>query len=309
VSVKRCLDWVVYVLVRLFVCVVQALAIETCHDVARWLAWFAGDVLRVRRKVVEGNLRRAFPRLSDRQIRHLTRRMWEHLLLMICEIAHAPRKIHRTNWRRKVTVPQTELLLGQLLSPRPAVLISGHFGNFEMGGFLAGMLGFPTFTVARPLDNVYLDRFVNRFRGAHGQFIVPKQGSSHQIQAVLEAGHALTLLGDQHAGPKGCWVDFFGHPASSHKAISLFSLASGAPLMVVYCRRRGRPLKLELGLAAVADPTKADPVTANVRTLTQWYNRQLEQIVRGSPDQYWWLHRRWKGTPPSRSRRAGKAAA
>jgi KDO2-lipid IV(A) lauroyltransferase len=171
------------------------------------------------------------------------------------------------------------------------------------------MLGFPTFTVARPLDNIYLDRYVNRFRGAHGQFILPKQGSSAQIQAVLESGHALTLLGDQHAGSKGCWVDFFGHPASSHKAISLFSLASGAPLLVVYCRRNGGPLKLELGLAAVADPADDDPAVANVKTMTQWYNHQLEQIVRRSPEQYWWLHRRWKGEPPSRRARPRAHAA
>ncbi|MFV1967745.1 MAG: lysophospholipid acyltransferase family protein, partial [Pirellulaceae bacterium] len=309
VSVKRILDWFVYVLVRVFVCVVQAMRIETCHEVARWLSWLASDVLRVRGKVVEENLRRAFPSLTAAQMRHLTRQMWEHLLLMVCEIAHAPRKIRRTNWHRMVSVHQRRELLRHLLAPKPTVLISGHFGNFELGGFLTGMLGFPTFTVARPLDNVYLDQFVNRFRGAHGQFILPKLGSSSRIQAVLEAGHALTLLGDQHAGPKGCWVDFFGHPASSHKAIALFSLTSGAPLLVVYCRRRGGPLQLELGLAAVVDPDEGDAAAANVKTMTQWYNHQLEQIVCRSPEQYWWLHRRWKGDPPSRRSKSHLHAA
>jgi len=306
---KRLLDWLVYLVVRVFVCVIQTMRPETCQEVARWLAWLANDVLRVRRQVVKENLRRAFPSLTGQQVRHLSRRMWEHLLLMVCEIALAPRKIHRSNWQRMVTFHNKRELVRRLLEPRPVVLISGHFGNFELGGFLAGLLGFPTFTVARPLDNPYLDRFVNRFRGSHGQFILPKQGSAAKIQAVLDAGHALTLLGDQHAGRKGCWVDFFGHPASSHKAIALFSLTSGAPLLVVYCRRHGGPLQLEMGLTAVADPTQSPASTSNVKTLTQWYSRQLEEIVYRAPEQYWWLHRRWKSTPPQRRVTSRHAAA
>ena len=74
----------------------------------------------------------------------------------------------------------------------------------------------PTFTVARTLDNPFLDRFLNRFREAKGQFIVDKQGSAGQIDDVLARGGKLVLLGDQHAGPKGCWVDFFGRQASCH---------------------------------------------------------------------------------------------
>src|SRR6185436_19397024 len=120
---------------------------------------------------------------------------------------------------------------------RPIVMVSGHFGNFEMGGYVAGLLGFPSHTVARTLDNPYLDRFIRRFREANGQFILPKNGSAGQIDSVLKSGGLLVALGDQHAGPKGCWVEFFGKPASYHKAISLFPLINGAPLLLVCARR------------------------------------------------------------------------
>jgi len=298
-SLQAIVDWFVYIVVRVVVCIVQTLRIETCETIAAALAWLAADVLGVRRRVVEDNLRFAFPQMSDRQRRAVTRRMWKHLVLMVCEIAHAPHKIHRTNWYRYVTLERKAELVRYLLEPRPTLLVSGHFGNFELGGFMTGLLGFPTFTVARPLDNPYLDRFVNRFRSSNGQFIVSKQGSAGQLESVLAAGHAITLLGDQHAGPKGCWVEFFGRPASCHKAIALFTLTSGAPMVVVYARRT-HPLHFTVGLEGVADPQIPAPHLGGVPALTRWYNQQMENAIRRSPDQYWWLHRRWKEAPTRR---------
>jgi KDO2-lipid IV(A) lauroyltransferase len=240
--------------------------------------------------------------------RLLARRMWSHLLLMVCEVAHTPRKIHRTNWHRYVTIQQKRLLVRYLLGARPTLLVSGHFGNFELGGYVTGLLGFPTFTVARPLDNPFLDRFINRFRSAHGQYIVPKEKSAQQIDALLSRGATLSVLGDQHAGTKGCWVDFFGRPASCHKAIALFALTSKAPLLVAFARRTA-PLKFEVGLAGVSDPASAGDEQAGVVALTQWYNRCLERLITTAPEQYWWLHRRWKPPAPPRHRRAAALPA
>ena len=159
--------------------------------------------------------------MSRREQRRLTRQMWEHLLVMVCEIAHAPRKIHDTNWRRHFHLHNGRRLVGHLLEERPTVLISGHFGNFEMASFMAGLLGFPSYSIARRLDNPYLHRFLNQFRSRNGQFILPKDGSAGQVDEILRSGGIIALLGDQSAGPKGCWVDFLGHPASCHKAIAL----------------------------------------------------------------------------------------
>lgn len=305
---KRVTDGLAYLLVRLLICLVQSLRIETCEVAARWLAFMLSEWLPLRRSVIDENLANAFPTLEASQRRRLARRMWEHLLLMVCEIAQAPRRIHRRNWHQHVTIHHKRELVRYLLEPRPIVLVSGHFGNFEMGGFITGLLGFPTFTVARPLDNPHLDAYINRFRGSHGQFILPKQGSAPQIQAVLAAGAALTLLGDQFAGPKGCWVDFLGRPASCHKAIALFTLTSGAPLLVVSARRAGGPLRFDVDLLGVLDPASPCEALSGVVPLTQWYNARLEEAIRRDPEQYWWVHRRWKGTPPRWAMAGGRAA-
>lgn len=306
---RQLTDWLVYLLVRVVVCFVQSVRIETCQVTARLLAVLANDILRVRGRVVDENLSAVFPELSATERTDLSRRMWEHLLLMGCEIFHAPRKIHRTNYQRYVRLERRREVVRYLLDPRPVLLVSGHFGNFELGGFITGLLGFPTFTVARPLDNPHLDRYINRFRSANGQYIFSNRGSSNQIDQILASGETLSLLGDQHAGPKGCWVDFFGRPASCHKAIALFTLTSGAPLLLGYCRRDGKPMRFEQSVAGIVDPRDDRPEVGGVKPLTQWYNQALEKAVRVAPEQYWWLHRRWKGTPPSRKSRSNKAAA
>ncbi len=294
VSRARIFDFPIYLVVRLVLSLVQALPLETCARLAKSASWLLTYVLRVRRSIIEDNLTHAFPTLTEPQRRELERRMWEHLALLVVEVMHAPRKIHDTNWRDYITVINKREIVSQLLSDRAVVFISGHYGNFELSSFMLGLFGFPSYTIARPLDNRWVDRALNEFRGMYGQHILPKQGCAGDVDKLLKSGGTLALLADQHAGPKGCWIDFFGRPASTYKVIGLFSLGSDAPLVMTYCRRVGGALQCHLGAAAVADPRSGRPEVANVRALTQWYTRRLEEIIRIEPAQYWWLHRRWR---------------
>ena len=300
-SIRRLLDYPTYLLVRIIIAVVQAVSIETCVGWARGAAWLMYDVVRMRRQLVDDNIQQAFPERSQREREAIGRNMWLHLLTMICEIAHAPRKIHATNWRKYVKLGKKRELVTAMLLARPRVLVSAHFGNFELAGLMSGLLGISTFTVTRTLDNKYLDDYVIRFRELNWQFILPKIGSATDADTVLKNKGALALLGDQHAGDKGCWVDFFGRPASCHKALALFTLLSDAPMILIYCKRSHAPLHFELGLADIADPQCLPKDRTDVKALTQWYNQVLEEEIRKAPDQYWWLHRRWR-EPPAKKR-------
>lgn len=167
------IDYLVYVAVRVAVCVVQALPLSACRAAAGSLATLCCDVLRLRRGVIEENLQIAYPELSAEARRRMAWQMWEHLFLMVAEIAHAPRKLRRSTYRRYVKVRDIEGVVATLLSRRQKVIVAGHYGNFELSGYMLGLLGFPTFTVARTLDNRFLDRWINEFRSATGQFILP----------------------------------------------------------------------------------------------------------------------------------------
>lgn len=293
---------------RVFVSLVRALSLETCHALSRLLAIILYDWVRFRRDVVEENLQIALPGQTPTQRRGVAIAMWEHLLLMSVEIIHAPRKIHDTNWRKFFHIEGLRQLVDTLLQPRPRVVVTAHFGNFEIAGYITGLLGFRTHTVARTIDNPYIDSYINRFRECTGQYILPKVGSSPQADTVLQTNGTLVLLGDQHAGGRGCWVDFMGRPASCHKALALFTLMSGAPMVAVYCKREGRPMKFELGLAGIIDPQVPCAELAGVKQLTQWYNHVLEREIRRSPHQYWWVHRRWRGEPLGKKRNAASTS-
>jgi KDO2-lipid IV(A) lauroyltransferase len=255
---KPIIDYAAYVAVRTVVCIIQAAPLSTCQAWSRRLGWLFWHVFKLRRATVEENLQTAFPEKSAAEHEAIALAMWEHLLLMVCEIAHAPRKINRTNWRTHLAMPQMRLMVRRLLDRRPVVIISGHLGNFEMGGYLLGLHGFPTHTIARTLDNGYLDRWINEFREATGQYILPKHGSSQQIEDLLKSGGTLVLLGDQHAGEAACWVDFFGRPASTHKAVALFTLSGNAPTSAGCVFRKGEPMHFEMRVADLVDPADAD---------------------------------------------------
>jgi KDO2-lipid IV(A) lauroyltransferase len=301
--IKPIVDYAAYVAVRTAVCIIQAASLETCHAWSRRLAWLVWHVARIRRGVVDVNLQTAFPQASARDRQKIALAMWEHLLLMVCEIAHAPRKIHRANWRSHLSMPEMAMMVRRFLDRRPVVIISGHLGNFEMGGYLLGLHGFPTHTIARKLDNPYLDRWVNDFRAATGQYMLPKQGSGEHITELLRSGGTLVLLGDQHAGEGACWVEFFGKPASTHKAVALFTLGGNAPTATGCVYRTSGPMNFEMRVIDLVDPAAPDFAYGSVPLLAQWYTHCLEELIRKAPGQYWWLHRRWREPPPQRRQR------
>ncbi len=303
-------DFGAYAAVRGLVAIIQTLPLDMGDSICRGLAWLAAGPLRIRHGVIEENLEQVFPDADPESRRQLKFAMWHHLLLMVCEIAWAQRRLHLVNWPQHVRFRNAKTVLHHYLGLRPTVTVTGHYGNFEIGGYMTGLMGFPTLAIARQLDNPFLHRWVEQFRGAKGQMMVDKEGCATVVNQHLQQKGILSLLADQHAGPKGCWVDFLGVMASSHKALALFSLSSQAPMMVGYTRRvDGRPMQFELGVTGVADP--ADDIEGNcgsVKELTEWYNRRLADAIDLGVEQYWWLHRRWRKPPEKVTARLRKAA-
>lgn len=305
---RKVTDWLAYIVVRCAICAIQAASLKTCERVCSVMASII-ELTPLRRNVIDPNVRLVFGELEPRLAKSLRIAMWRNLLLMICEIAHAPRKVHRTNWRDHFYIRDKDIGLQLMMDPRPTVLVTGHFGNFELAGFVNGLFGLPSTTIARPLDNPQVNQYITEFRSLGGQHMLPKDGSSAAVQDILAQAGTLALLADQHAGAKGCWVDFFGHPTSCHKALALFVLSSNAPMAVSYNRRLRHPLQFELGITGVADPLVPSKQLESVKDLTRWYNLKLEEAIRLAPEQYWWLHRRWRDEPARKAKNKTVAAA
>ena len=183
---SRAVDRLTYIAVRVAICVVQALPRPFLERQARSWSDFLANRAKIRRTVVRDNLRQAFPDWTDEQCRDTARAMWEHLLLMVVEIAHAPRVIRKTTWRRHLRIEGMEAFVRTMWLDRPKVVLSGHFGNFELAAYLFGVFGFKLFSVARELDNPLLDRFVTDFRESRVQTILHNQRLCCSADRVFE---------------------------------------------------------------------------------------------------------------------------
>jgi Kdo2-lipid IVA lauroyltransferase/acyltransferase len=264
--------------------------------------------------VAAENLRASFGEdLTDQQIDRTIRGMWIHLVRVVVEIVQLPRKMTLTNCREVIVFRNRAPVLKALCSGRPVFVLGGHFGNWEVSTATFGMFGFPLGIVARRLDNPYLHRWFFEARQQTGHQLYDKRGGASEMVELLEAGGNLGLLCDQDAGHKGLFVDFFGRPASTFKSIALMALQYRAILIVGYGIRLpddpdARWVRYEIGCEEVIDTLEFDHSRDALKIITQRYTTALEHAIRRAPEQYFWVHRRWKSEPGQRRKRAKKAA-
>lgn len=300
---RPAVDYLVYLAVRLVVGVCQALSVEQSYRFADVLAAILYRVDRRHREVGLENLRLAFgDRYSEAERDAIVRGVYRHFCRMLMEMMHIPRKLHPTTWRDRITLAGHRPVVDRLLKGGPLIMLSGHFGNWEMAGYLFGVFGFQPYSVARALDNPHLDRFLRAFRERTGQKMIPKKGGYDEVLRVLRGGGVLSFLADQDAGERGIFVDFFGRPASTHKSIAILALEHRAPVVVGYARRVGPGFRYEVGCDTLIEPDEFTGTADDARLLTQRYTAALEALIRRDPEQYLWLHRRWKHQPKPRGR-------
>jgi KDO2-lipid IV(A) lauroyltransferase len=305
------LDYLVYLFVRTIISFAQMLTIEQSYALARFAAWIIYHVNERHRKIGCDNLELAFgDRYSPAERDRIVREVYRHFCCVLMEILHTPRRMHLTNYRDHIELVGHEPILDQLLTGgRPMIFLSGHYGNWELAGYVFGLFGFPTVSIARTLDNPYLDRYLRTFRERTGQALIPKKGGFDQMVEVLQSGRVLSFLADQDAGQRGLFVDFFGRPASTHKAIALLAIEHRAPVVVGVARRIGPGFRYQIRCEDIIDPADLTGTAEDVRLLTQRFTSALERLIRQDPTQYLWLHRRWKHQPKAKTARTPATAA
>ena len=304
------LDFGVYALVRAVVGIIQAMPLKTGMAMGEALGRLAYRVDKRHRTVATENLAFAFPETMADSVpggkqrrERLARSTFIHFARMIVELVWLPRLCRLTVYRQHVELgDRPGDLVNLLLSGRPVILATGHFGNWEMAGYLLGLLGFQSFAIARVLDNPRLEAFLKKFRQRTGQTILAKKGDFDRITEVLAGRGILATLADQDAGPRGQFVPFFNRPASTHKALALMALEYDAPVIVCGAVRVGSPLRYKLEIEEILEPASFKDQAGAVARLTEAYTAALERLIRRYPEQYFWLHRRWKHEPPKRNK-------
>lgn len=311
-----------YLIFRTLVCVIGMLSPARARDCAEGLVFVVHRVLPrklTRYAVAHDNLRQALgPGPSEATIDDYIRRMWVHLFRVVIEIVQLPRKARDNSILDVVQYgPGRQAGWSAFNSGRPVLMVGGHFGNWEVANSVFGLYGVSMGMIARDLDNPYLHEWFKRFRESTGHRMFSKDGASEQMLPLLARGGHVGLLCDQDAGPRGLFVDYFGKPASTFKSIALAALEYRALICVGGAIRLPDNFhgdhtvgpawsRFELICEEVIDPETIDSLDP-VGEITRRYTAALERLVRRAPEQYFWVHRRWKSVP--QQRRAARKAA
>ena len=290
-------DWLLYVAVRILVVFLYLFDVETNLR----FACFLGRLLwkhyhRGRQRALE-NLRASFPGQSEEWIWQTGRRSFEQIVMLTIDVLFTPRLVKKYNWREYSRYKNAEHAKWLMQERKGLLMVTGHYSNFEITGYLMGLFGFDLYSIARPLDNKYLNRFLYGVRERRGQKIIDKKGAAELMPQIVARGSTLGFIADQDAGKKGVFVDFFGRKASTYKSIGLVALTYNLPIVVGYSRRVGNRFFFEIGVTRIIFPQEWADKDDPLKWITAEYTKAIEAFVREDPTQYWWLHRRWKTRP------------
>jgi KDO2-lipid IV(A) lauroyltransferase len=245
-----------------------------------------------------GNLRRSFPDMPQKQREQMARRSMQQLVMLGVDVIFTTRLVHIDTWTRYVRLRNFHDVLKLLTDKnRGLIMLTGHYGNWEILGYVLATLGFETTSIARPLDNPYVNDWLLGVRERKGQRIVDKKGATSDITTLLEQGGTVGFIADQNAGSKGIFVDFFGRKASTYKSIGLLAMEYDVPVVIGYARRVNDQFLFDVGVQDVIFPEEWKAQDDPLRYITQRYTKGIEDFVRDDPGQYLWVHRRWKTRP------------
>lgn len=235
---------------------------------------------------------------SERALRRIARRAFEHVAMVyLAELVCTPRAINLWNWARCVELHDLGPPLRRLLAQRGAIMLTAHFGNFELLGYTLATLGLPISAIMRPLDNPLLNEFVKQRRQAAGLTLLSKHGVTSEADDVLAARGTLCFIADQDAGRKQVFAEFFGRKASWYKSIGILAMRHRVPIIVGNAVRVGGGFRYRIAVERIIEPADWDAQDDPLAWITQTYAADLERAIRRAPEQYLWLHRRWKTRP------------
>lgn len=269
------------------------------------MGWVAGVVFRVRWGTVAEHLRLAFPEQNARwrgkvaraSFRHVGREAVATFRLGTMDAAEI---------RNRTEVVGFEVVEAAAGRGEGLIVVTGHLGNWEMGGASIAARGIPMVVVAQRQRNPLFDADLTANRNRLGMTVIERGQALKGILKALRAGKAAGIVVDQNARRGGVFVDFFGRPASTARGTALFALRTGAPLFLGAVRSLpGFPQRYRCIFEAV-EFTPTGDMDRDVILLTEAHTRYLERQVREAPEQYFWQHRRWKTRPEGHDKIVGE---
>ena len=291
-------DWLQYIAAIATLKLLGALPRPVARGVAGGVARLCFALLPKLRKTTEFNLRLAFPDWDAKKRKAVTRGMVRNLGRMAAEFARLP-KYTKENIERYVVLDGHENFLAGKERGKGVLYLTGHIGAWELSSFAHALYGFPLHYMARPIDNPRIDNFVNKYRRLSGNRPIFKNESARSLLKILKEQGTVGILADQNTMPQeGVWVDFFGTPACTSTGIARVALHTDAAVVPGYVYWDAAMRKYRLRFEPPVELVRTGDTERDVRENTARFAKILEEIIRQHPEQWVWLHARWKNRPP-----------
>lgn len=251
-----------------------------------------GCIWRKRRRIARDNLARAFPGMGETEVDRLVRGTFGNLGRTAFEVLRLGRETPQRLVSR-IDAEGLEHLAQAAAQGQGALLMTGHFGNWELLGAWVKASGYPLDVVVKPARNPLADRLYNALRARTGVGIIRTQVATLGIARALQAGRFVAILADQYSGEEGIEVEFFGRMVSTPRGPATLALRLGCPIItgVLIRRPRGR---FTVYIDGPIIYQQTGDRERDVLAVTQEFTRRLENHIRQHPEQWLWTHRRWR---------------
>ena len=282
----------------LVACALRVLPSSLAYRAGGALGLGAFRVDRRHRNVTLENIRMAYHgKLGEEDVAALGREVFRHLGWTVVDICRLHRITPRTV-SRYITVEGYDNVERIQAQGRGVIFAPLHLGCWEVLPIATALRGSPAASLARPLDNPYLDFLLNRLRTRWGGEVVSKRNALPELLKILRRAGSVAILIDQNvAREEGVFVEFFGRPACTTVTPVLLALRTGAALVPVAAVRAGRE-RHRIVVSPEVPLVKSGDLTQDLQVNTGALSRVLEEIIRQNPEQWFWVHRRWKTRPP-----------
>jgi Kdo2-lipid IVA lauroyltransferase/acyltransferase len=271
------------------------------RSMARWTAArFAAILFRMNPawwRVALQNLRLAFPEWSEAERERTVHQMVRNLGWQMAEFAHLP-QMTRENVESVMVQEGFENFLAAEKKGLGILFLTGHFGAWELTPFAHALYHKPLHFLVRPIKNLRVDALVSRYRALCGNQAIEKNESARAVLRVLRDGGTVGILADQNTTPvEAVFVNFFGIPAATTAGLARLARRTGAAVLPARSYWDASLGKYQLRYEPALELTASDDEEADIRAHTAIFNQVLEGFVRKFPDQWFWVHRRWKNRP------------
>jgi KDO2-lipid IV(A) lauroyltransferase len=284
--------YIEYIGAIVFIWIIRLFPLGIIYKIGAGIGLFMYYVIPIRRSIALENIKAAFPEKSESERRRICRNAYRHFGMTVLEyVCVGQLPVERV---KEMVVFEPSLLLHEEMAQNKGLIgVTGHFSSFELLGIAVGYSGIPIDMVVKPLRNPMTEKLIDEMRKSTGLGVIKVKEGFLKIMRSIHKKRLVALVADQDAGQDGIPVKFFGIDSSTPAGPGILAVRTGARMIAGFIVRE-QPGKYRAYIHSIPYERMCNPGDNTVIAITQYYTALLESYIRRYPEQYFWMHKRWK---------------